>query len=139
MTFRETLDQHLRAIRGRDLPGLIETLPPDALTLIMADGRLVRTTDEFIELHRGWFAASTWSLDAEVVSLIETPEVGVAVLRLDYRDDPADAPPIREASYLTLIFAMREGRWVMVQDQNTPIRSNPPASTDPAAAAAARR
>src|SRR4051794_966833 len=40
MTFRETLDAHLRAIQGRDFPALLATLPADRLTLIMADGRL---------------------------------------------------------------------------------------------------
>jgi hypothetical protein len=123
MTFRQTLDRHLRAVRERDLPGLIQTLPADELTLITSDGRLVRTTAEFVEMHRGWFAETTWSLDAVVVSLVESPEIGVAVLRLDYRDDAPGRPPLREESYLSLVFALREGRWVMVQDQNTPIKS----------------
>jgi hypothetical protein len=122
MTLRETLDRHLQAIRGRDLPGLIETLPAGELTLITSDGRLVRTAAEFVEMHQGWFAVETWSLDAEVVSLVESPEIGVAVLRLDYRDDAPDRAPVREASYLSLVFALRDGRWVMVQDQNTPIK-----------------
>ena len=46
-------------------------------------------------MHRGWFAEETWSLDAEVVSLVESPEIGVAVLRLDYRDDAPDRAPVR--------------------------------------------
>src|SRR4051812_19970521 len=99
MTFRETLDRHLGAIRGRDLPGLIETLPAGELSLITSDGRLVRTTAEFVEMHRGWFAQSSWSLDAVVVSLVESPEIGVALLRLDYRDNAPGRPPLREASY----------------------------------------
>lgn len=122
MTFRDTLDRHLRAIRNRDLPGLVATLPADELTLITSDGRLVRTTVEMVEMHRGWFASTTWSLDAEVVHLVESPEIGVAVLRLDYRDDPPGQPPIREASYLSLVFALRDGRWVMIHDQNTPVK-----------------
>jgi ketosteroid isomerase-like protein len=124
MTFFETLETHLRAVRDRDLPALIETLPDDdVLVLIMSDGRLVRSVREFAELHRGWFESSTWSLDAEPVHTIETPELGAAVLRLDYRDTPADGPPIRDASLLTLVFERRGERWVMVLDQNTPIRS----------------
>lgn len=123
MTFRETLERHLQAIGERDLPALIETLPAHELTLITSDGRLVRTTAEFIDMHRGWFAETTWSLATEVVSLYESPEIGVAMLRLDYRDEKPGQAPIREESYLSLVFALREGRWVMVQDQNTPIRS----------------
>ena len=63
MTFRETLDRHLQAIRNRDLSGLVETLPPDELVLITSDGRLVRAVSEFIAMHRGWFAESSWTLD----------------------------------------------------------------------------
>jgi uncharacterized protein (TIGR02246 family) len=127
MSFRETLDEHLRAIRERDLPALVATLPADELVLIMADGRLVRSVPQFVEMHRGWFAKTSWSMGTELVSLVETPELGVAVVLLDYRDEPPGGDPVREASYLTLVFALRDGRWIMVQDQNTPVRRGAPA------------
>jgi ketosteroid isomerase-like protein len=122
MNFRETLEEHLRAIQQRDLPALRATLPDDELVLIMADGRLVRSVAEFLELHRGWFEATTWTLGVEPVSVREGPDLGVAVLHLDYHDTPADGRPIHETSYLTLVFARQGDRWVMVQDQNTPIK-----------------
>lgn len=123
MTFRETLDRHLRALRERNFAELRDTVAPDELTLIMADGRLVRTTAEFLELHRGWFTSTTWTLTPTVLHTVETPELALAVLHLDYRDDPPGAPPVRETSHLTLVFAFRAGRWLMVLDQNTPIRA----------------
>jgi ketosteroid isomerase-like protein len=123
MTFRETLDKHLAAIRQRDLAALRETLPAEALTLVMSDGRLVQTVREFLELHRGWFEQRTWSLGVEMVWVIETADLGVAVLHLDYRDKTAGGKAIHETSYLTLAFARQDGRWVMVLDQNTPRRS----------------
>jgi ketosteroid isomerase-like protein len=125
MTFSETLNEHLRAIRDRDLPALIDTLPgeEEGMLLIMSDGQLVRTVGEFIELHRGWFASPTWTLIAQPVQTIEAPELGIAVLHLEYRDTPAHGPSIRETSILTLVFARRDGRWVMVQDQNTPVKT----------------
>jgi ketosteroid isomerase-like protein len=123
MTFRATLDEHLQAIRDRDLPALLATLPADRLNLIMADGRRITTVAEFAALHRDWFASPTWTLGTELVDLIETADLGVAVLRLDYRDDPPGADPIRAVSLLTLIFARQGDRWVMVLDQNTPIKA----------------
>jgi ketosteroid isomerase-like protein len=124
MTFAETLDAHLRAIHDRDLPALVDTLPDDdELVLIMSNGRLVRTVHQFVELHRAWFQSSTWTLIPTPVRTIETPDLAVAVLHLDYRDKPTTGPPIREASLLTLTFARRAGRWVMVHDQNTPIKA----------------
>lgn len=123
MTFRETLERHIGAIRERDLPTLIDTIAPDELVLITSDGRLIRGTSEFVAMHRAWFAEKTWSLDAEIASTFESPEMGAAVLRLEYRDDPPGRGLVREQSLLSLIFALREGRWVMIQDQNTPVRS----------------
>ncbi len=122
MTFRETLDKHLRAIQNRDLPSLVETLPASELTLVMADGKLVRSVDEFVALHRDWFAGTTWSLGAELVSVVEGVDVGLAVLRLDYRDRPPGREPIQETSMLSLVFQRQGDRWVMVHDQNTPVR-----------------
>ncbi|QDV36273.1 YybH family protein [Tautonia plasticadhaerens] len=124
MTFRETLDAHLNAIRRRDAEALMATLPaPGAsIVLITAEGSLVRSVEEFEGMHRGWFSSTTWTLGAEPVELFESADLGVAVLRLDYRDEPPEGPLVRQSSYLTLVFARRDGRWAMVQDQNTPIR-----------------
>jgi ketosteroid isomerase-like protein len=123
MTFRETLDKHLRAITRRDLTALAETLSDGPIVLITSDGRLVRSPAEFLDMHKGWFASQTWRLGHEEVSVTEAPDLGIAVLRLDYQDEPAGQAPVREASYLTLVFARRGGVWVMIQDQNTPVRS----------------
>jgi ketosteroid isomerase-like protein len=124
MTFRETLNAHLDAIRRRDADALLATLPPRdrPIVLIAADGQLVRDVSEFERMHRGWFESSAWTLGVEPVETFESPDLAVAVLRLDYRDTPTDAPPVRQASFLTLVFARRGDRWEMVQDQNTPIK-----------------
>jgi uncharacterized protein (TIGR02246 family) len=117
MTFRETLRRHLQAIQERDLGALADTVAPDGLVLIMADGRLARGTREFLEAHRGWFATQGWTLQAREVHVLESPALAVAVLELDYREPPAT----HSRSYLTLVFEKRGDRWLMVQDQNTPI------------------
>lgn len=118
MSFRETLRRHLQAIRERDLAALADTLATPELVLIMADGKLVRSTQEFLEAHRGWFAVPGWTLEAREVEVLEGADLAVALLELDYREPPAT--PSR--SYLTLVFRQRGGRWLMVQDQNTPIK-----------------
>jgi uncharacterized protein (TIGR02246 family) len=122
VNFRQTLDRHLHAIQNRDLPALLDTLPPDRLTLIMSDGRLVRSVDEFREMHQCWFASDTWKLGAEIVRLVEGTDVGLAVVHLDYRDQPSGGASIHETSYLTLAFQKQGDRWLMVHDQNTPVK-----------------
>jgi ketosteroid isomerase-like protein len=128
VTFRETLDKHLRAIQDRDLTALAAALPADELTLITSDGRLVGPVAEFLARHRGWFAMTNWTLGWTAVRTEETAEMGFAVLELDYRETPPDRPPLRQRSYLTLVFRRQDGGWVMVLDQNTPSGSRQGAS-----------
>ena len=106
MNFRETLAKHLRAIQERDLQALADTVAPERLVLIMADGKLVQSTREFLEAHRGWFAMANWTLHTEAIEMYEAAELGVAVLRLDYREPPN----VRSESYLTLVFQRRDGK-----------------------------
>ena len=116
MDFRETLGRHLLAIETRDLATLAATIA-DPLILIMADGQLKRSKREFVDAHRGWFAMTNWTLQAKPVEIYEGGSLGVAVLHLDYREGEKQSQ-----SYLTLVFEKRDGEWLMVQDQNTPIK-----------------
>ena len=118
MSFREALRRHLQAIQARDLEALAATVAPESLVLIMADGKLARSTREFLEAHRGWFAMPDWTLDYEEIHVLEGVDVAVAVLKLDYREPPAT----RSRSLLTLVFEKQGDGWRMVQDQNTPIK-----------------
>ena len=120
--FREALGRHLLAIEEKDLDALADTVAPDGVLLVMSDGKLVRSTAEFLDAHRGWFEMKHWRLDVKPVQITETPQLGVALLALDYREMPPGKPATRQASMLTLVFQNRGGRWLMVQDQNTPIK-----------------
>ena len=116
MNFHESLGRHLLAIENRDLPTLADTVA-DPLVLITAEGELKRSKAEFVDAHRGWFAMPDWTLAAKPVEIYEGPSIGVAVLHLDYRENGRQS-----LSYLTLVFENRDGEWLMVQDQNTPIK-----------------
>lgn len=117
MNFRETLGRHLLAIETRDVDTLGETIA-DNLILIMADGKLKRTKGDFMEAHRAWFATQGWTLTAKPVEIYEGGSLGVAVLHLDYREGGGG----QVESYLTLVFERQGDAWLMVQDQNTPIK-----------------
>lgn len=120
--FREALGRHLLAIEEKDIDALAATIAPDGVLLVMSDGKLVRSTEEFIEAHRGWFAMKHWRLEVKPVHLYESGDLGVALLHLEYREAPPGKPPVRQESLLTLVFQNRGGRWLMFQDQNTPIK-----------------
>jgi len=121
-SFREALGRHLLAIEERDLEALADTVAPDGVLLVMSDGNLVRTTEEFLESHRGWFAMKHWRLEVKPVQIYESGEIGVALLHLEYREMPPGKPATRQASMLTLVFRNMGGKWVMFQDQDTPIK-----------------
>jgi uncharacterized protein (TIGR02246 family) len=122
-TFQAALDKHLHAIQARDIAALEETLADGDLVLITADGQLVRSRERFLQMHREWFSSKSWSLNVEPVSVHEATDLAVAVLKLDYVDEPSRKPPVKQASYLTLVFERRNDRWGMVQDQNTPCKA----------------
>jgi hypothetical protein len=63
-----------------------------------------------------------WRLEVKPVQIIDTPALGVALFQLEYRETPPGKPPTRQESMLTLVFQQRNGKWVMVLDQNTPVR-----------------
>ena len=121
-SFREALGRHLLAIEERDLDALADTVADDEILLVMSDGKLVRSKKEFLEAHRGWFAMKNWRLEVKPVQIIDTPALGVALFQLEYRETPPGKPPTRQESMLTLVFQQRNGKWVMVLDQNTPTR-----------------
>ena len=121
MSFRDALGRHLLAIQERDLKALADTLADD-LVLVTADGKLVKGSKAFLDLHRDWFGMKNWRLDAKPVQVWEAGELGVAVFRLDYRESRSDGSSVQQESTLTLAFQSRGGRWLMVLDQNTPAK-----------------
>lgn len=121
-TFQEALDKHLGAIHQRDLPCFAETIATDGIVLITSEGRLIRDREAMLAMHRDWFASSAWQMGVEPVRQWVGSDLGVAVVKLDYREEAAGKPPIRAESYLTLVFQRQGDRWMMVQDQNTPCR-----------------
>ena len=120
--FREALGKHLLAIEERDLRALADTVAPDEVLFVTTDGKLARSAKEFLEAHRGWFEMKHWRLEVRPVHLFETSLLGVALLRLEYRETPPGKPPTRQESLHSLTFQQRNGKWVMVLAQNTTVR-----------------
>lgn len=119
--FEESLGRHLRAIRDRDLDELGATLA-DELVLVTSDGEVVHGKDAFLRRHAEWFAMDGWSLDVSPIVTRVTPRLATCLLRLDYRERREDGVLYRP-SLLHLAFEPDGDRWLMVEDQNTPVRA----------------
>jgi len=127
--FRQALSKHLAAIDQRDLDALRPTLTNDNnLLVIFPGGQTLPDTNAVIDFHRNWFADTAWKFTPEVIKVIEGSDQSTAVLRYDYQDSPDGAP---RASWLVLVFALEDGQWRLVHDQNTRIDAPTSSSTTP--------
>lgn len=118
-SFEEALDRHLTAIRSRDLAAFESTIDHGQIVLITAEGEFMTDRTSFLERHRDWFAMPGWTVDAKLLHQRVAHDLATCVLELSYREQE-DTPP--QLSILSLVFARHNGRWLMVQDQNTPTR-----------------
>jgi len=119
MSFDDALREHLAAIEARDVELLASTISERTLVLVTAKGEVSTEPAHFLALHRDWFASPTWSLETRLLHVHRGLDLATCVLELRYRDEPA----VDERSIVTLVFALENERWVLVQDQNTPCRT----------------
>jgi len=90
--------------------------------LVAADGEVAFGREEFLRRHADWFASATWSIETETLHVREAGDLATCLLAFRYLDHPPGAAPIDERSILALVFRRRGDQWLMVMDQNTPIR-----------------
>jgi uncharacterized protein (TIGR02246 family) len=117
--FGEDLARHLQAIAARDVEALAATLS-DELVLVTADGEVLTDREAFLERHRDWFATPGWKMDVKELHRRVGADVATCVLALEYHPE-GDAGPV-VPSILHLTFVRRGERWLMAEDQNTPVR-----------------
>lgn len=120
MTFQQMLAAHLNAIITRDNDAFVATVTlGDELTLILPTGKLMRRRAEVLDFMKTWFADPDWQIQFEPVRTVETAEMGLALLLVNYTDRDMDGQPYAMRYYLNLIFANEAGIWRLVHDQNT--------------------
>jgi ketosteroid isomerase-like protein len=125
--FRTTLDAHLGAIAARDFQALLPTLTTgEALTMLAPNGYKFDTRTQYVDFHRTWFAAKDeGKLEFEIVRVIESPALAHALLKYRYRAKDPHGKAQTTVAWLALTFALENGAWRLVFDQNTPITAAP--------------
>jgi len=92
------------------------------LPMLAPNGYKFDTKQQYIDFHRQWFAAKDdGKLDARVVRVIESPALSHALIRSRYSSKHKAGKVQTSETWLALTFALENGSWRLVADQNTPI------------------
>jgi ketosteroid isomerase-like protein len=115
IAFGQALDDHLRAIRERDLDAFAATLSSSGdLRLVGCDGTMVEGREAAIEAHRGWFASADWQFSAQTLWQYERGDTAAALVDVRYEERGKNA-----GFLLFLLFAGDGDGWKLVYDQGT--------------------
>ena len=126
--FRAAVETHLAAIIAHDIDALLPTLTTgEDLTMIGPNGRRWVTRQQYVDFHRAWFSASKDDdnqYQAEIVQLVESPALSHALIKYRYTSKDSGGKTDTSTAWLTLTFALENGGWRLVFDQNTAIGSS---------------
>ncbi len=119
MDFRVTLSYHLESLQERKLDDYLKTVCLDKVLVIMPNGNLINSGDQFIEFHKDWFADTNWEMECEIMKIAEGTELAYTLIEVLYKDCDKDGNPISMNYFLNLIFKKIDDRWLLIHDQNT--------------------
>jgi ketosteroid isomerase-like protein len=124
-SFRSAVEAHVAAVARRDMDALLPTLTTgNDLVMIAPNGFKFHTRQQYIDFHRQWFATNdAGKLDPEIIHLIESPSLGHALIRYRYTSKDSTGTAQGMVSWLALTFALEQGAWRLVFDQNTAIEA----------------
>ncbi|GIO25791.1 YybH family protein [Ornithinibacillus bavariensis] len=122
MTFRQALTFHLNSVMKKNITDFDSTIHPVSISLVLGNGKLIQSREEFIRFHEDWFADNDWCIEFEVINTRETEQMASALLYVHYDDFDEKGNPYQLNYYLHLLFENVNGKWLLVFDQNTNIR-----------------
>ena len=122
MKFDEMLQSIFDAIKQRDLDKLFSAASfDDDVVMIIPNGAFIKGRSAVANLHAAWFADTDWQMDMKLLRSIETPEMGFALVQVDYKDVNLNSPSYNSQQYLSLVFTRKDDEWFLVNDQTTPV------------------
>jgi len=115
--FDAAVRAHLESIANRDIDAFAAHLTRgETLYTIVQNGHAFTTPAELVAIHEQWFADPGWTWQGEVVHRVVGEDMGMALIRYEYRASEND-PPF--ATWLVYVFQLQDGEWRIVHDQNT--------------------
>lgn len=115
MSFLEALEEHIDAIRMRDIDRFAATLADD-VRLVGGEGGVIEGRENAVAAHRDWFMDDRWTFEPEILWTREEAGAAWALTRVTYREAENT-----KLFMLLFLFVEEDGEWRLVYDQNTPI------------------
>lgn len=121
--FNSTLNNHLNAIKNRDITNYLATVA-DTAVVIMLNGTKIEGKAAIQALHADWFADTDWSIDFKIENAFETTDSALACLAVSYTDKDSSGKTLTFCYWLSLLFHknVNTSKWELVFDQNTNIK-----------------
>lgn len=115
--FNLALQKHFDCIKNRDLEAFKSHLTQNKILFtIVQNGHAFTTPEEITTIHAAWFKDPKWIWEASVIHTVVGTDMAMAVIKYNYRAQESDTPI---ESWLTYVFALENGTWKIVHDQNT--------------------
>lgn len=119
----EALEEHLSALERKDLDAYAATLA-DEVVLILPDGTVLDGKAAVVELHREMFADDSWTQERTVRRVLSAGSTGWVLIEYRFVVVDGDGTVVSDSrAYFTLTYALVDGRWLVVADQNTRLPS----------------
>jgi uncharacterized protein (TIGR02246 family) len=115
-TLLEAFEEHIDALRTRDIDRFAATLAQDEVRFVNGDGRITEGRENVIAAHRDWFMNDSWTFEPEILWTREEDSAAWVLTRVTYREAAAT-----KQFLLLFLFVQEDGNWRLVYDQNTPI------------------
>jgi ketosteroid isomerase-like protein len=115
--FDLAIQKHLDSIANRDIEAFKAHMTKEStLYTIVQNGHAFKTPEEIVAIHEDWFKDGNWIWEGEVVHKVVGEDVGMALIKYDYRPKAEDAPV---STWLVYVLQIQDGEWRIVHDQNT--------------------
>jgi ketosteroid isomerase-like protein len=114
-----TVDRHVSAIKTHDWDSFVSTITaqPD-LQLILPDGTMIDGREAYLEILEPWLTGGGFTVSEEVIDQRIGADLGYTLLRMTQLNEGEEEP---SRYFLLLVFALEDGEWRLVHDQNTAI------------------
>ena len=115
--FIQALNQHLNAVANKDLSTLATTFSPqEDMHLLLPQSEIMKTSQEFLDMHETWFADTPWTWVPTIVHTEIGQEYGSAIVDAMYREPDRAGKPYFHRMHITYILRNENGKWFVIHD-----------------------